>query len=77
MKWTARGQGGRVILKIIWRRILRIKWRDPVPGQGGVEDGSPPPWPNDYQKDRKSVTAWLVNVNQQHYRRTSLGLLGP
>src|SRR6202453_1141199 len=24
--------------------ILRINWRDPVPGQGCIEGGSPPPW---------------------------------
>jgi hypothetical protein len=42
---SGKGQGFKgVILKITWRRILRINWRDPVPGQGGVEDGSPPPW---------------------------------
>jgi hypothetical protein len=28
---------------IILRRILRNNWRDPVPGQGRIEDGSPPP----------------------------------
>ena len=28
-----------IILRIIWRRILRINWRDPGLGRGGVEDG--------------------------------------
>jgi hypothetical protein len=33
-----------VILTIIWRRILRINWRERVTGQGHIEDGNPPPW---------------------------------
>jgi hypothetical protein len=37
--WAVTQPAQPVILKIIWRRILRINWRDRGPGQGGVEDG--------------------------------------